>query len=70
MKIDEGMLWVGTFNAGINKINKANDEVTRYYNDLNNNNSLSSNRIKDITGIDNEIWIATDNGLNKYDKST
>lgn len=65
----EGMLWVGTFNAGINKINKADDEVTRYYSDLNNNNSLSSNRIKDITGIDNEIWIATDNGLNKYDKS-
>ena len=67
---DEGMVWVGTFNSGINKINKENDIVTRYYNDVNNDNSLSSNRIKDITGIGNEIWIATDNGLNKYDKST
>ena len=66
----EGMVWVGTFNAGINKINKANNEVTRYYSDLSSNNSLSSNRIKDITGIENEVWIATDNGLNKYDKIT
>ena len=66
----EGMVWVGTFNSGINRINKKNDIVTRYYNDDGSDNSLSSNRIKDITGIENEIWIATDNGLNKYDKST
>ena len=31
---------------------------------------MSSNRIKDITGIGNEVWIATDNGLNLYDKNT
>ena len=67
---DEGVVWVGTFNSGINKINKEDDIVIRYYNDVNSDNSLSSNRIKDITGIENEIWIATDNGLNKYDKST
>ncbi|MDU2122295.1 MAG: two-component regulator propeller domain-containing protein [Clostridium celatum] len=67
---DERMVWVGTFNSGINRINKESDTVTRYYNDDSNDNSLSSNRIKDITGIENEIWIATDNGLNKYDKST
>ena len=67
---NEGMVWVGTFNSGINRINKEDDIVTRYYNDVNSDNSLSSNRIKDITGIENEIWIATDNGLNKYDKST
>lgn len=67
---DEGMVWVGTFNSGINRINLSNGEITRFYSDTNNKNSLSSNRIKDITGIGNEIWIATDNGLNKYDKST
>ncbi len=67
---DEGIVWVGTFNSGINRIDKKNDIITRYYSDINNNNSLSSNRIKDITGIGNEVWIATDNGLNKYDKST
>ena len=65
---DEGDIWVGTFNAGINKI--SGNKVTRFYNDFNKANSLSSNRIKDITGIGNEIWIATDNGLNKYDKDT
>lgn len=67
---NEGHIWVGTFNSGINRIDEKNDIITRYYNDTNNKNSLSSNRIKDIIGIDNEIWIATDNGLNKYDKNT
>lgn len=67
---DEGFVWVGTFNTGINKINKNDDIVIRYYNEVNNENSLSSNRIKSITGVENEIWIATDNGLNKYDKDT
>lgn len=67
---DDGMVWVGTFNSGINKINNTTDIIMRYYNDGNNSNTLSSNRIKDITGIENEIWIATDNGLNKYDKTT
>lgn len=67
---DEGMVWVGTFNSGINRINTSSDNISRFYNDVNNENSLSSNRIKDITGIENEIWIATDNGLNKYDKIT
>lgn len=66
---DEGLVWVGTFNSGINSINTANDNVERFYSNVN-KNSLSSNRIKDITGIENEIWIATDNGLNKYDKNT
>lgn len=67
---DDGMIWVGTFNSGVNKIDKSTGEVTRYYNFVNNPQSLSSNRIKAITGIDNEIWIATDNGLNKFDKNT
>ena len=26
--------------------------------------------IRDIVGIDNEIWIATEDGLTKYDKLT
>lgn len=65
---DEGNVWIGTFNSGVNKVSE--NEVTRFFNDVNEANSLSSNRIKDITGIGNEIWIATDNGLNKYDKAT
>ena len=67
---DDGMIWVGTFNSGVNKINRITGDVTRYYNLQGNSQSLSSNRIKAITGIDNEVWIATDNGLNKYDRNT
>ena len=67
---DDGVIWVGTFNSGVNKIDKNTGDITRYYNLVNDSKSLSSNRIKAITGVDNEIWIATDNGLNKYDKNT
>ena len=66
---DDEMIWVGTFNSGLNRINKYTGEVTRYFSSYD-ENSLSSNRIRAITGIDNEIWIATDDGLNKYDKNT
>ena len=67
---DDEMVWVGTFNSGVNRINKKTGEITRYYNSVNDSQTLSSNRIKDITGIGNEVWIATDNGLNLYDKNT
>ena len=66
---DDEMIWVGTFNSGLNRINKYTGEITRYFSSYD-ENSLSSNRIRAITGIDNEIWIATDDGLNKYDKNT
>ena len=45
---DDGMIWVGTFNSGVNKIDKSTGEVTRYYNLVNDTQSLSSNRIKAI----------------------
>ena len=66
---DDGMIWVGTFNSGVNKIDRVTEDVTTYYNLSGDSGSLSSNRIKAITGIDNEVWIATDNGLNKYDRN-
>lgn len=66
---NEGYLWVGTFNSGLNRIDKKDNTVTRFINS-DKENSISSNSIKTITGIDNEIWIATDNGLNMYDKNT
>lgn len=69
---NEGLLWVGTFNEGVNIFDRKNNKVTRIKSEKANKLGLSinSNLIREITGIDNEIWIATENGLSKYDKDT
>lgn len=66
---NSGMLWVGTVSEGLNLINRETGEITNFKKSLN-ENSISDNEIKQIVGIDDEIWIATSNGLNKYDKKT
>ena len=66
---DSGMLWVGTVSEGLNLINRETGEITNFKKDLS-ENSISDNEIKQIVGIGDEIWIATSNGLNKYDKKT
>ncbi|MDV4151466.1 two-component regulator propeller domain-containing protein [Clostridium sp. AL.422] len=68
-KDDEGLIWVGTVQDGINVIDRENNSINKYK-ASSNENSLSNNNIRDITGIDDEIWIATENGLTKYDKKT
>ncbi|WP_042273543.1 ligand-binding sensor domain-containing protein [[Clostridium] dakarense] len=65
---NEGLLWVGTNHSGINILDRKNNKVTRI-NDKS-DISLSNNLIREITGIDNEVWIATEYGLNKFDKNT
>ncbi|MCF0148811.1 MAG: histidine kinase [Clostridium sp.] len=68
-KDNDGLIWVGTVQNGLNIIDKKNNTITKYKSS-NDENSISNDNIRDITGIDNEIWIATENGLNKYDKNT
>ncbi|MGB5894776.1 MAG: sigma 54-interacting transcriptional regulator [Ignavibacteriaceae bacterium] len=61
-----GNIWIGTFNAGLNKYDPDNNKVTRFVNEPNNINSISHNNINAIIEDDNgAIWIGTDNGLNK-----
>lgn len=64
------LLWVGTTHNGVNVIDRQKNHVVRIGYQENNENSISNNSIKDIEGIENEIWIATYDGLNKYDKLT
>jgi ligand-binding sensor domain-containing protein len=73
-----GTLWIGN-QTGLHKLNltpKKNNKLsevnfTHYQNEPGNPNSLSSNIIKSIFedrhGI---IWMATDNGLNSFDRKT
>lgn len=65
----EGLLWVGTVNEGLNVIDRKSGNITKFKSS-DDENSLSNNHIRDIVGIQNEIWIATEFGLSKYDKLT
>lgn len=66
---NEGLLWVGTVNEGLNLIDRKSGNITKFKSS-DDEDSLSNNHIRDIVGIQNEIWIATEFGLNKYDKLT
>ncbi|WP_315080912.1 two-component regulator propeller domain-containing protein [uncultured Clostridium sp.] len=64
---DEELLWIGTDKDGVNILNTK----INFVNHLNTDNSnLISDKINFITGRGNDIWIATDNGLSKFDKNT
>lgn len=62
------MIWVGTSNNGLYKINLSGN-ADHYVYDAGRNTSLTSNKIntiyEDVFGI---IWIGTQSGLNKFDK--
>lgn len=66
---DEGFVWVGTGNGGLNKFNPVTGVFHKYKSDLRNSNTISNNSVyhvfMDSYGI---IWIATRSGLNKFNK--
>ena len=61
-----GIIWIGTFNAGLNRFDQSNKSIKRIQQDFNNPDGLSHNNINCITeDKSGNIWIGTDNGLNK-----
>ncbi len=65
----KGYIWAGTFNEGLNRIDIKSNEVKILKNNLNDENSLPGNCVKDILrDSSNNLWIATDNGIAKYDE--
>jgi ligand-binding sensor domain-containing protein/signal transduction histidine kinase len=66
-KDSNGLLWIGTSNAGINVYNKKTSSLIAYKFKQTDPTSLSSNRILSIAeGKNGEMWIGTANGLNRY----
>ena len=68
----KGILWIATDN-GLNSIDKERKFFTRYFHDPKNTNSISSNNL--ATYFDNfaedregNLWINSDNGLNKLNE--
>lgn len=67
LKSANGILWIGTANAGISLYNKTNQTFISYKHNANDPTSLSSNRINSIVESQTgEIWVGTMNGLNQY----
>ncbi|MGL4913687.1 MAG: ligand-binding sensor domain-containing protein [Romboutsia sp.] len=64
---EDGFVWVGTNSQGVNIINKKTEEIF-HLNRVITEYALSDNRINDITGDGNTIYIATNDGVNKIDK--
>lgn len=57
---DDGYIWAGTSLAGVNIINKKNNNI---YFLTTQNSSICDDSINDLTGYNDEIYIGTANGL-------
>jgi serine phosphatase RsbU (regulator of sigma subunit) len=66
-----GMIWIGTNDKGLSKLDRKSGKFTNYAHDPGNLNSLSNNYIQalheDGKGV---IWIGTRSGLNRYESTT
>jgi ligand-binding sensor domain-containing protein len=68
----QGNLWVGTYESGLNKFNRASGEFTRYRFDAANNQTISNDAIYSIyEDTKGNLWIGTGGGgLNLYHSDT
>ncbi len=67
-----GIVWIGTEGGGLNKFDPETGTFTRYQHDDHDMNSLSEDHVFSITsasphGETEELWIGTENGLNRFD---
>ncbi|UCH65412.1 MAG: sigma 54-interacting transcriptional regulator [Ignavibacterium sp.] len=61
-----GIIWIGTFNAGLNKYNPNQNQFKRFLHNPHNEESISHDNINEIIEAnDGSIWVGTDFGLNK-----
>lgn len=66
LSMDNGDLWVGTNGNGLKKVTR--DGTVESYMADGTGNSISDNFITDIANRNNGLWIATQYGLNFFDK--
>lgn len=66
---DDGYVWIGTSNKGLNVYNRKEDKFINIVQGDGPSN-ICSNNIKVITGGRDIIWVGTNMGLNRIDKSS
>lgn len=70
-KDSDGILWLGTNSAGLNALNTMTGEVRNFYSNNNDENTLSSNVVWQICEADKDnLWVATQGGVNKINKKS
>ena len=66
-----GLIWVGTFNAGLNSYDARTGRFTRFRGNQDDSSTLSNDYIRVIyVDSTNSVWVGTALGLNKYDRAT
>ncbi|WP_338358969.1 two-component regulator propeller domain-containing protein [Yeosuana marina] len=64
-----GDLWFATETMGAFFYSKANNKLTQYVNDFNDDTTISSNWVNDIISInENTLWFGTKDGLSIFEK--
>ncbi|MBI2840484.1 MAG: histidine kinase [Acidobacteria bacterium] len=71
---EPGVLWIGTFDKGLDRLDTRTKSLTHYQHESENPQSLTSNRIVSICASTSQpgvLWIGTDDGgLNRFDRKT
>ncbi|MEP6595867.1 MAG: two-component regulator propeller domain-containing protein, partial [Ginsengibacter sp.] len=66
-----GIIWVGTFDSGLDRLDPASDVFTHFRNKPDDSTSLSNNTctviVEDHEGV---IWVGTHGGLNRLDQQS
>lgn len=65
-KDNAGLLWVGTNSKGVSILDRENDKTYQ----LDTSRGLSSNKVYDIKGKEDKVFISTDSGINVIDKKS
>ena len=67
----KGIVWISTWNGGLNKYDYSKDKFTHYFHKKNDKNSLP-NDIVWLTYEDSEnrLWVGTYSGLSRFDRET
>lgn len=66
--VNDATIWLGTFGGGFGSFNRTTEEFQFYPYDENNPNSISNNYVRSVLGdSQGQIWIGTENGVNKFD---
>jgi ligand-binding sensor domain-containing protein len=67
---NRGGLWIATENGGLNYLNKNSGEFSHYLHSKKSKNTLASNAVYDLVLNKEDLWIATQAGLNKLNITT
>jgi len=61
-----GMLWIGLWGGGLNRLDPATETFQRFLHDAGNPASISSNEVWGLLpGTDGDLWAGTSSGLNR-----